>query len=67
VFKKICDLGKRPKYVTYVRDLFESNKLALFQLQKKGEKQYISIHNLLNAEEQNGVRKHKKHILVNPS
>jgi len=53
VFKKICDSGHRPNWVEQV---------GFISITKKEEKLYISIHSLLNAEEQNGVKKHIKNI-----
>ena len=53
VFKKICDSGHRPNWVEQV---------GFISITKKEEKLYISINSLLNAEEQNGVKKHIKNI-----
>jgi hypothetical protein len=53
VFKKICDSGHRSNWVEQV---------GFISIIKKREKIYISIHSLLNAKEQNGVKKHIKNI-----
>jgi hypothetical protein len=52
VFKKICDSGYRPNWVEQVGFISIIKKIYI----------YISIHSLLNAKEQNGVKKHIKNI-----
>jgi hypothetical protein len=45
------------KYMTWIINLFGSNKIILIQLDEKIRNENKSIHNLLNTEEQNKVKK----------